>query len=209
MTANTDPNETESGPESDSKDRSNRPDDEDEDEIDRRRLIRWVAVLAFLIPVVVELLTFGGLIESKLLPGGDEDGEDQQGTQTETRTGDSTDVGVGDELLPETAATETVATSEIRERDDGGRTYVLMIDVENGTESTVELRLTALVLDDDSTLESPSSSGPIPPGEDGGVTGAWELPSGTMPEAVSVAEDRDGEQIVSKTVQIARPPIRE
>ncbi|MFW5948353.1 MAG: hypothetical protein ACOCSD_02000, partial [Halolamina sp.] len=152
----------------------------EDDEVDRRRLIRWIALLAFGVAVVVEALTFGNIIGDEFFGGGDE-------APTESSTATPTDrpdaVGVDDELLPETAATETIRTSEVRERDDG-RTYVFRVDVENDTESTVELRTRQVRLRDDETVDGESSTGPIEPGAAGMMTAAWEIPADAMPAAV-------------------------
>lgn len=171
-------------------------------EIDRRRLIRWIAVLAFSVPVVVELFTFSGLIENELLANGDE-----AETASASPTQDPDAVGIDDELLPETAATETVTTSEVRQDDAGDRTYVLRVDVENGTESTVELRLRTLRLRDGTTVDGISSTGQVEPGGSQVVTAAWSLPTESMPEAVEAVAIRDGETVVSTFVALERPAI--
>lgn len=176
------------------------------DGVDRRRLIRWIALLAFAVPVVIELFTFGNLLENELLPGDDDDGAG--GT---TATPDPTDedaVGVGDELLPETAATETVVTSEVRGDPSSEQTYVLRVAIENTTEASVKLRLTQLRLRDGTTRESVSSSGTVAAGEEGELTAAWTIPGGSMPDAVEAIASRDGEQVVSRFVDLRRPAIR-
>ena len=174
-----------------------------DDEVDRRRLIRWIAALAFGVPIVVELLTFGGLLEAELFPGGENEVEQ---TESETDTDEPDAVGVGDELLTETAATETITTSEVRQ-DDSGRTYVFSVEVENGTESAVELRTGRVRLRDGETVDGVSSTGRIEPGESGMVTAAWEIPDDAMPGAVEVVATRGGETIVDRFVSVERPPI--
>jgi hypothetical protein len=174
-----------------------------DDEIDRRRLIRWIAALAFGVPIVVELLTFGGLLEAELFPGGENEVEP---TDSATDTDDPDAVGVGDELLPETAPTETITASEVRQ-NDSGRTYVLSVEVENDTESTVELRTRRLRLRDGETVDGVSSTGPIDPGESGVVTAAWGIPDDAIPDAVETAVVRDGEATVETFVTLQRPPI--
>jgi hypothetical protein len=173
----------------------------EDEEIDRRRLIRWIAVLAFSVPVVVEVLTFGNIIGDQFLPGG-------QGTETGTAT--PTDhpnaVGVDDELLPETAATETIETSEVR-TTESGRTYVLQVEVANETDSPVELRFRRLRLRDDSTVDGVSSTGTVQPGSSSPVTAAWSIPTGATPAAVQAVALRDGEAVVDEFVPLSRPPI--
>lgn len=177
----------------------------DKDGVDRRRLIRWIAVLAFAVPVVIELFTFGNLLENELLPGGDEDGS---GGATATPSAADEAVGVGDELLPETAATETVVTPEVRGDPSSEQTYVLRVAIENTTDRSVELRLRRLRLHDRPTRESVASSGEIAPGESGELTGAWTIPGGSMPDAVEAVSLQDGETVVSRFVDLQRPAIR-
>lgn len=174
----------------------------EDDEIDRRRLIRWIAVLAFAVPVVVEALTFGNIIGDELLPGGDEATD----TATATPTDHPDAVGVGDELLPATAASETIEQSEIRESDTG-RTYVLQVEVRNDTDAPIELRLRTLRLRDDSTVDGVSSTGTVEPGSSSPVTAAWSIPSETAPAAVQAVAIRDEETVVDEFVPIARPTI--
>lgn len=156
--------------------------------LSRRRLVRWVAVLAFGVPVVVEGVTFGRLFVERLL-GGDGDG-------------DGTGVGAGDELLPSTAVTETVVTTTVR-GDGADRTYVLRVAVENTTDDPVELRLAALRLADGTTVESVSGTGRIAPGERGEVTGAWALGADGDPESVRAVALRNGAVVHEASVPVA------
>jgi len=178
------------------------PPDDDED-IDRRRLIRWIALIAFGIPVVVEVLTFANIIDDELLNGDDEE-------PTETGTPTPTDrpgaVGVGDELLSETAATETITTSEIR-TGESSRTYVLGVEVENDTDATVELRSRHVRLRDGETIDGVSSTGSVEPGATGTMTAAWGIPEGATPDAVEVVSLRDGARVFEDYVTVERPPI--
>ncbi|QKY18918.1 hypothetical protein B4589_000480 [Halolamina sp. CBA1230] len=177
----------------------------EDDEIDRRRLIRWIALLAFGVPVVVEALTFGNIIGDELLGGGEnEAAATDDGTDTATDHADA--VGVDDELLPGTAASETVTTSEVRQSDDG-RTYVFGVDVENDTDATVELRTRRLRLRDDSAVDGVSSTGPIDPGGSGMMTAAWEFEQGAMPESVECVALRGGETVFEGFVAVERPPV--
>ncbi|SHG94193.1 hypothetical protein [Halobaculum gomorrense] len=183
-----------------------------DDGLDRRRLIRWIAVLAFTVPVIVEALTFGGLIGDTLLGGddGSDDagGGDGDGTVTESATPRASGVGVGDELLQDAPPTETIAVSEVRGQSADSRTYVLRVTVKNTTDESVELRLTGVTLRDGTTLASVSATGSIPAGETGEVTGAWDLPAGSMPVAVDIVLLRDGEEAITRSVPLERPPIR-
>ncbi|WP_435116489.1 hypothetical protein [Halolamina sp. C58] len=175
----------------------------EDDEIDRRRLIRWIALLAFGVPVVVEALTFGNIIGDELLGGGD----DATPTAAATETDHSDAVGVDDELLDETAATETITTSEVRQ-SDGGRTYVLGVDVENTTDESVELRTRRLRLRDGELVDGVSSTGSIDPGESGMVTAAWGIPDSAMPGAVEVTAIRGEETVFAGFVLVEQPVVK-
>jgi hypothetical protein len=160
-------------------------DDADEG-VDRRRLIRWVAALAFAVPVVVELLTFGGLFTRRLL-------------------GDDADEGVavGEELLPATVAGETVTAAEYRGAGED-RAYLFRVRVENGADAPVELRLTGAELADGTTVEGVSTTGRLLPGAEGSVTGAWRVGDG-RPTAVTVVALRDGAVVHEGPVAVAAP----
>ena len=161
-------------------------DDDADGGVGRRRLIRWIAVLAFGVPVVIEGVTFGRLFVERLL---DDDG-------------DGGGVGVGDEVLSSTATTGTVLASTVR-GTGADRTYVLRVAVENDTDATVELRLAAARLADGTTVESVSSTGRIAPGERGEVTGVWALGADGDPESVRAVLLRDGRVVEETTVPLA------
>ena len=177
----------------------------EDDEVDRRRLIRWIAVLAFGVPVVVEALTFGNIIGDELLGGGG-NGADATESGTATPTDRPDAVGVGDELLPGTAAAETITSSELRETD-AGRTYVLGVEVENTADAPVELRTERLRLRDGELVDGVSSTGTVDPGDTGMVTAAWSIPGGAMPDAVELTALRGGETAFEGFVTVERPVL--
>ncbi|MEZ3143131.1 hypothetical protein [Halobaculum sp. MBLA0143] len=173
------------------------------EETDRRRLLKWVAALAFGVPVVIEVITFGGLAVDALF-GGD-DGGAAGATRTPTPTAGRDAVGEGDGLLPAAAVSATVARSVVRGATD--RTYLLRVQVDNSTDTPHELRLGTVTLYDGTTVAGESSTGTIPPGETGVVTGAWRLPNGEMPRRVAVTLLREDTETVAREVTVARPPI--
>lgn len=175
-----------------------------DEETDRRRLLKWVAILAFGIPVVIEAITFGGLAVDALFGGGD-GGGDGGATATATPTAGPDAVREGDTLLPEAAVRATVAQSVVRGATD--RTYVLRVQVDNETDAPHELRLGAVTLYDGTTVAGQSSTGTVPPGETGEVTGAWQLSNGEMPRRVAVTLLREDTETVAREVTVARPPI--
>jgi hypothetical protein len=177
------------------------PTPEEEEEMNRRRLIKWVVVIAFSIPVVIELLTFGELFRKYF--GGEEETETETQTESETEADDA--VGEGEELVPETEPSEIIERSVVQGATD--RTYLLRVAVENTTDDTVELELGTLTVYDGQTVAGRSSTGTIQPGESGEVTGAWELPNGEMPETVAVREYSGDTEIAARAVSLKRPPI--
>lgn len=152
------------------------------DEIGRRNLIRLLVGLAIGIPVLIEALTLVGLV-GDLFGDGD-------GAGTPTDTPPPPGVGVGDELLPETPATDTVEAAYIAA---DGWALTLAVAIENGSDETYELRLRSVTTENGTTVRGGGESDPIPPGESGSVTGRWDLPEGSSPDTVDVvAISRNG-----------------
>lgn len=175
-----------------------RPEHERPGGIDRRTLIRILVGLGIGIPVLIEALTLLGLVGDLFGPG---DGETP--TPTETATG----VGVGDELLPETPATDTVESAFIALE---GWTFTMVVGIENTTDRTYELRLRSVTTDGGATVRGGGESDPVPPGESGSVTGSWDLPEGSSPASVDVVSiARDGTVTkVDRTVTLGSVPVR-
>lgn len=149
-------------------------------DLDRRTLIRLLVGLGIGVPVIIEGATLFGLLGGLFGDG--------EATATPTRT--ATGVGVDDELLPETAPTETVESAYIAA---DAWTFAMTVGIENTGDRTYQLRLEAVRTEDGDVVEGGGQSGPIPPGESGSVTGTWDLPDGAAPEAVDVvAIARDG-----------------
>lgn len=171
---------------------------DDEDGLSRRTLVRLLVGTAIGIPVLVETLTFLGLVGSKF-------GEETP-TATDTASADGNVVGVGDELLPETAPTDTVAEAYVTEDD---WTFTIVVDVENGSDRTYELRLGAVTTESGRRVDG-GGGDPVPPGESGVVTGRWELPEGSSPDVVDVvATARDGTVTrTERSVGLAKVPVR-
>jgi hypothetical protein len=169
------------------------------DEISRRNLIRLLVGLGIGIPVLIEALTLVGLVGD--LFGGDD------GTETPTGETEAPGVGVGDELLPSTAPSDTVAASYIAA---DGWTYTLTVGVDNGGDATYELRLRSVTTGGGTTVDGGGESDAIPPGESGTVTGRWDLPEGSSPATVEVvAVSRNGTvTTVEESVRIGGAVVR-
>lgn len=150
--------------------------------ISRRTIIRILIVLGIGIPIAIEGRTLLGLIMQALRGDGDAATPTTTGGTGTTTTSDP--VGVGDELLPETAQTERVVEGYVKV--DGSTSFTMTVDIDNQSGTEYELRLGTLTTSGGSTVEGGASSGRLDPGSDGSVTGTWELPSGDRPESVRV-----------------------
>lgn len=136
-------------------------------------LVRVLLVLAIGLPIVIEIVTFGGLIGHYL--GG------EQGTAAPTP--EVSGATVGDEILPETAATERVTEATVVARDDSWQ-FVLTVNVTDTT-GVYELRLDSATTRDGRTVEgSGATTGALSPGQSGAVTATWGLPAGQRPDTV-------------------------
>lgn len=165
--------------------------------LDRRTLVRLLVGLGIGIPVLVEVLTFLGLVGDLFGDGDDE--------PSPTTTEDGIDVG--EELLPETDATDRVEAAYVRA---DGWELTLTVAVENDGEQTYELRLGEVRTDGGTTVEGGGTSGPVAPGETGTATGRWGLPDGASPGSVDVtAFYRNGTVTrIERTVQFGSVPVR-
>ncbi|MFB6353897.1 MAG: hypothetical protein ABEJ92_07395 [Halobacteriales archaeon] len=168
--------------------------------MERRTLIRLLVGLGIGIPVAVEAVTLLGLVETRLFGDGG----------AATPTPGPRRVGIGDELLADTPQTETLTDAVVRGQ---GRPWVcvLTIAVDNPTEAAYELRLGTLTLGSGRTVAGGASTGRIAPGGSGRVTGAWEIPQGSTPDALEVvAVDYAGATPAATTarVPLAKVPVQ-
>ncbi|MFB6171519.1 MAG: hypothetical protein ABEJ23_03225 [Haloarculaceae archaeon] len=151
-------------------------DDGDGGGVSRRTLVRLLIALGFGVPILVEGVTFLGLVDNWV--GGD------QGTATPSRR-TPRPVGQGDELLPETAPTDRIVAATVEDTPDG-REMTLVVSVENQTDASYQLQLSRLLTTDDEQIEGGGSTDMLGPGESQTVTGRWSLPAGARPAAVEV-----------------------
>lgn len=164
--------------------------------LDRRTLIRLLIAGAIGIPLLVEGLTFLGIV-------GEQFG-DHEGTPTATPTEDP-GVTVGDDLLPSTPQSETVEQAHVA---SDGWTFTMVVAVENGGDRPYELRLGAVSTEDGRTVEGGGTSGSIAPGEGGTAAGSWDLPDGVMPAAVDVVAVAGDETVVDESVPLGNVNVR-
>jgi hypothetical protein len=174
----------------------------DDEDADRRRLIMWVLVIAFAVPLIVEGLTLVGLVGSYFGPAG-------TAAPSATPT-PVAGVAEGQELLPDTDRTERVSTVTLQSGGEGW-TLTVTAQVDNTGDRPYELRLGAVTTDGGRRIEGSTSTGRITPGESATVTAQWGLPAGDRPRMLEVTavEFDDGEQtLVDRDVRVGRVPVQ-
>jgi hypothetical protein len=177
------------------------PDGPDDDlPVSRRWLIRLLVGLGIGIPVAIEGWTFTSLLRKRLFGGDEDDDDGAPPTTTTLRT-----VGIGGELLPETAPADRLTTATIDAGEEQWR-LLLTVEVQNDTETEYELRLGAVTTTDGETVPGEATTGTVAPGETGFATGEWALPTGGSPQYLAVTA-LVGDQRVEKRVGLARIPV--
>lgn len=171
----------------------------------RKRLIKVVVVLAIAVPVVVEGLTFGGLLTSSLLGDGGGDGPAALNETTAANSG----VGVGDELLSATPQRERIESASVREAGDNWR-FAMIVQVNNTGNRTYQLQLASVTTTSGETVSNVVST-TVAPGTETTITGQWALPAGERPASVEVVavDGVEGNATVTReTVELAPIPVQ-
>lgn len=179
---------------------------DDETGLSRGTLIRLIIVIGIGIPIVIEAVTFASLIDTKLL-GNDDPGDSAAATATPVEER----VGVGEELLAETDATETVSEATLVAAEDGW-SFTYAVTVDNGGDGRHQLQIQSVETEAGSTVEDVHSTS-VPPGESRTLTGTWRLPSGERPaslQVVAITEQpgNDTDRTVQRTVPIEPVPVQ-
>jgi hypothetical protein len=188
--------------------RRDAPTGEDDDGVGRRTLVRAVLAVAFGVPVVVEGLTFAELLGGTLL-GGDRSGGQATADAPGSGGGDAPEgsdaVGVGDDLLPSLPGAATLSVAVLRV---GGTAREFRVDVavENPTDATYDVRLGAVTTRDGRSVDGGVST-TVPPGEAATLSAAWGLPTGAVPETLSVSA-AVGEAEATREATLGRVPRR-
>lgn len=178
---------------------------ETDEERRRKRLIKVVVVLALAVPLVVEGLTFGGLLTNTLLGGG---GSDGAAALNETTVSDQ-GVGVGDELLAATPQRETVTSAAVREAGDSWQ-FTLSVAINNTSNRTYQLQLASVETTSGKTVSNVVST-TVEPGNETTLTGQWALPAGDRPRSVEVVAVRGvggNASVVRESVDLAPIPVQ-
>ena len=170
-------------------------------ETDRRTLLRVVIGLAIGIPVLVESLTFAGLLDAQFGGGG---GRDDGTTTPRERSG----VGVGDTLPVETT-TARLADAVLRQHADAW-TLELTVTVDNTGDTPVSLGLETVTTTGGESASGGATTGEIPSGETGTVTETWSLPPNATPADLTVVTTTYGDEQQSRAavVPLGKVPVR-
>jgi len=174
--------------------------DDDQNGTRRRTLIRILIGIGIGIPILIEGATFLGLVGQQLA------GDDREDGSETTRTPEAERVGTGDELLPETPATDTMAAATLLAREEVWKLSITA-QIENTTEQSYQFEFGAIHLMGEETVDGGGASDPLAPGESTTVTGRWDLPPGSTPLAVDVTGIVGGER-TSKTVPLEKIPVQ-
>lgn len=173
--------------------------------MERRTVIRLLLLFGIGIPLVVEGLTFAGLVGQHL-------GVQSTPTATPTPTPEPVDsVGVGDELLAETNVSERLTTATL---SDAGEHWLLTltVTVENDGDRPVDVRLGAVVTSAGTRVDGSATTGRVPADETATATGQWTIPAGEIPETLVVestmySSDGGSPRTVSRNVHLQRLPV--
>jgi len=168
-----------------------------------KQIIKVLIVVAAVLILVIEGMTFFGLIGSILGDGGGDGGNTDTATPVDR-------VGSGEELLSETDRAETLTTLSLQSGDRW--TLTVTVTVENTGDTPYELRLGTLRTTDGDAYETSATTGAIAPNETGTVTAQWSLPSGAAPDTVAVTavENPTGASrvVVDRQVALGRVPVQ-
>jgi len=169
--------------------------------MERKTLIRLLVAVAIGVPLIVEAGTFVGLVDQHL--GGDDD------PTTTTTTLDGRAVGVGDDLLPDTAQVERVTGAAVYA--DGDWRFELSVAVNNTGDRPYTLRLGSLTTESGDRVEGAFSTGRLAPGESTTLTATWSIPSGSSPATVDAKAFTYGEnetEATTATVRFGSVPVQ-
>lgn len=185
----------------------------DDGGLSKRTLIRLLVGFGIGIPILIEALTFLGLLRQQL-GGGDGDGAGGTATETTASGTDTGGVSVGDDLLPATDRSERLVSAVLRQESGSDRWPLsLTVEVTNDGTTDYEFQLLAVHLGDGETVGGRVSTDRLAPDESRTVTGEWSIPAGSTPRAVEVVAliypDGEGSvETVERRVELAKIPVR-
>lgn len=169
-------------------------------DIGRRRLVKLLVGLAFGVPLLVEGLTFLGLVENWTAGEGQPEPATTRPPEPST-TPTPEPVGDGEELLPETPQTDRL--TELRVADgEGGREVTLVVAVANDGDSSYRLRLSRLTTAAGDRIQGGGRTDTLSPGESTTLTARWTVPADARPTAVETVATT-GSAVVRRVVPLA------
>ena len=177
--------------------------------LSKRTLIRLLVGFGIGIPLLVEGLTFLGLLRDQF-GGSGGDGADGSGS-TSTAADDGGAVGVGDDMLPETDRSETLVGAVLRESEEGRWPLSLTVDVTNTGSTDYEFQLLGVHLEDGRSVDGRTSTDRLAPEENRTVTAERSIPAGSTPAAVAVVAliyREETVETVERRVDLAKIPVR-
>jgi len=174
--------------------------------ISKRTLIRLLVGFGIGIPILIEGITFLGLLDQQFGGGDGDAGSGSTATETPTPG-----VSVGDDLLSETDRSETLASAVLREVGGDRWPLSLTVEVTNSGDTDYEFQLLSLHLEDGRTVSGRTSTDRLEPGETRTITGEWSIPAGSTPravDAVALIYADDSVETVERRVDLAKIPVR-
>ncbi len=182
------------------------PTDDDRDDgrslpIGRGTLLRLVIVVAIGIPIVLEGVTFVGLVGNQL--------EDGTGGTPADGEAPANGVDIGDDILPATDRAELLSEASV-ETGDGWR-FTMAVNVTNSGEDGYRLRIVNVTTGAGTTVTGAVSTDPMAAGERTVLRGTWDLPDGEIPGRVTViatVPTADGSRTVTRTVTLETVDVR-
>ncbi|GAB3324983.1 hypothetical protein [Haloplanus salinarum] len=177
--------------------------------LSKRTLIRLLVGFGIGIPLLVEGLTFLGLLRDQFGGSGGDDADGSGSTPTAADDGDA--VGVGDDMLPETDRSETLSGAVLRESGGDRWPLSLTVDVTNTGSTDYEFQLLDVHLEDGRSVDGRTSTDRLAPEENRTVTAERSIPAGSTPAAVSVVAliyREEAVETVERRVDLAKIPVR-
>ncbi len=156
-------------------------------------VVRLFLILAFGVAFGIEGMT---LVRSYLIDGGDEP-EEQAAAGA---GGANTTLGVGDDLLPDTAVSERIARMRVQARSDGPWVFRLAVTVVNDGERSYRLALRDLEADDGTVFDEVQSVA-CPPGDSTRFVATWPIGANARPASLTVEAALQGPGDSTRTVR--------
>lgn len=163
-------------------------------------VVRLFLILAFGVAFGIEGMT---LIRSYLIDGENE--AEEQVAESET-----TPIGIGADLLPETDVSERVAQMRIRARSGGPWVFRFVVTVVNEGEGNYRLAVRDLRADDGTVFDDVYDVS-CPPGDSTRLVATWPIGPDARPQSLAVAAEvrgGDSTRTVRRRVTFGHIPVQ-